>query len=168
MEYAGILETIAEVAIALAGFGGIAAGLGYRAGGTWSESDQARLLGMALVSLSVVFACLLPAVLHYMGVGAVWRWASLLLLPVPISGLLATRRQYAGGIPQDVSRVALVVASIAQIIAAILFLLEIVGLAGERAFGIYLGAVVLLLLQASVYFVRLLVSSFQPPSVRKR
>ena len=44
MESASVLESIAVVAIAFAGFGGIAAGLGYRARGTWSPDDQMRLI----------------------------------------------------------------------------------------------------------------------------
>jgi hypothetical protein len=39
MQYADILLNIAEIGIALAGFGRIAAGLGYRAHGEWSEQE---------------------------------------------------------------------------------------------------------------------------------
>ena len=56
MEPADILQTIAEIAMGLAGFGGIAAGLGYRARGEWRSDDQMRLIGMACTSLLVVFA----------------------------------------------------------------------------------------------------------------
>ena len=39
-----ILMTLAEVSIALAGFGGIVAGLGYRSKDNWSSRDKFRLL----------------------------------------------------------------------------------------------------------------------------
>ena len=59
--------------MALAGFGGIAAGLGYRTRGEWSDDDQIRLMGMAYTSLLVVFAALLPFVVHQLSDIVPWR-----------------------------------------------------------------------------------------------
>lgn len=77
MESGSILESIAEVAIALAGFGGIAAGLGYRARGDWSLHDQRRLAWLATFGLVVAFSCFLPAVAHHLGSPAPCEWPAL-------------------------------------------------------------------------------------------
>ena len=88
VESASVLESIAEVAIALAGFGGIAAGLGYRTRGSWSGDDQVRLMLLASAGLAVVFACFLPYVTHHLGSSAPWRLAGALFLVVALFGLL--------------------------------------------------------------------------------
>jgi len=89
MESGSVLESIAEVAIALAGFGGIAAGLGYRTRGEWSLQDQGRLIWLTALGLVVVFACFLPDVAHHLGSSAPLRVASALLLPITTFILLS-------------------------------------------------------------------------------
>ena len=161
MESTSVLESIAEVAIALAGFGGIAAGLGYRSRGTWSSDDQLRLMLLAGTGLAVVFACFLPYVTQNLGSAAPWRAASAVFLPFPLSTLLYTIWFFRRGLPAAYSRFAtwLVVGS--QVIVLGLLFSVALGYASPREFGFYLSASLLILFQASVFFVRLLATSFR-------
>ena len=169
VESASVLESIAEVAIALAGFGGIAAGLGYRARGSWSRDDQLRLMLLASAGLAVVFACFLPYVTYHLGSSAPWRLAGALFLVVVLFGLLYQvwffrRRitQFGNRIlPAAYSRIASWLVFTTQIVALALLFAVVLGYAGPREFGFYLSAVLLLLVQAALFFVRLLITSFR-------
>jgi hypothetical protein len=160
VESASVLESIAEVAIALAGFGGIAAGLGYRAREEWSSEDRLRLISLAVISLAVVFACFLPYVTHHLGSTAPWRMASALYLPMPTLGLVYQVWFARRGLPAGYSRIAALLVFAARISSSALLLTVALGYAGPREFGFYLSAVLLALFQASLFFVRLLVASF--------
>ena len=63
MENTQTLETIAEVAIALAGFSGIVAVLGQRSSGKWSPTERVRLRLLLEVSLLAVFLSFLPSLM---------------------------------------------------------------------------------------------------------
>ena len=161
MEPASVLESIAEVAIALAGFGGIAAGLGYRARGEWSPEDRYRLIVLASASLAVVFSCFLPYVAYHLGSSTPSRMASVVLLPIATFALLYQVWRNRRGLSAGYSRVAALLVFIAQILSSILLFTTALGYAGDRAFGFYLSAVLLTLFQASLFFIRLLVTSFR-------
>ena len=161
MESASILESIAEVGVALAGFGGIAAGLGYRTRGTWSPEDQVRLLWLAGYGLAVVFGCYLPYVTYHLGSTTPWRMASTLYLPIPAFGLFYTAWINRGGVPAGYSRIAMGLVFTAQITASALLLTAALGYAGPRVFGFYLCAILLMLLWAAIIFFRLLATSFR-------
>ena len=161
MESASVLESIAEVGIALAGFGGIAAALGHRARGIWSPEDRLRLILLASFSLGVVFACFLPYVTHHLGSTAPWRLASTLLLPGPTSALLYQVWLNRRGLPVGYSRIAASLLFTSLIGSSTLLLTAALGYAGPREFGFYLSAVLITLFQASLVFVRLLITSFR-------
>ena len=161
------LQSIAQVAIALAGFGGIAAGLGYRARGVWSEEDQTRLLGMTISSLIVVFACFVPSAVEHMGSSAPWRISGIPLLVVLVptcafSGHALVRRLRAGGlVPGGYSRLAGSLGMVAQILAIFLLSVLSLGRAAPHELGFYLSSVLFILFLASTLFVRLLIASFR-------
>ncbi len=78
MSDSDLLQTIAEIAIALAGFSGVVAFLGHRARGEWRSVDLFRfnqLLGGSFAALMFSFA---PILLFKMGVSEpnAWRWSS--------------------------------------------------------------------------------------------
>ncbi len=168
MESASILQTIAEVAVGLAGFGGIAAGLGYRTRGRWSEQDRLRLVGMVANSLAVVFGCLLPYAVHHLGVQHPWSLSGAVLALAPAWFLwLQWRRVFALARPARVKvqsgyNPALARAlALIHLTALLLFLVSAIGLPRpERAFGLYLAAVLLLLFSAAATFLRLLATAF--------
>lgn len=162
MESVGILETIAEVSIGMAGFGGIAAGLGYRARGKWSAEDRARLIVMVGVSLIIVFACLVPFVLYFSGVEQHWKIAAMILFPFQATVLAFQIWINRAGIPKGYHPLVAILSFIVQL-AAMWFLLKVIFYESnpENYFGQYLSVVVLLLVLASILFLRLLVTSFR-------
>ena len=168
MESAAILQTIAEVAVGLAGFGGIAAGLGYRVRGEWSDQDKTRLTGMAVSSLMVVFACLIPYAFHHLGLPAPWTFSSILLIWGPAWFLsIQVRQVYAWSRSRGLyiragfkPSFALMLTT-ANVLALLLLVVSSLGFTTpDRTFGIYLSAVLLLLFAAAANFLRLLRTSF--------
>lgn len=160
MESAGVLESIAEVSIALAGFGGIAAGLGYRARGDWTRDDQVRLIGLALFGLAVAFACFLPVLTSSLGSEAPFRTSSALFIFIPTCGVLFQVWLNRRGVPPGYSVLASLLNFVALLSASLLLLVILLGWAAEREFGFYLAAVLATLFHTSVVFVRLLITSF--------
>lgn len=91
MEHEGFLTTIAEVAIAIAGFSGIVAALGGRTEGEWSEPDRVRLRLLLVVSFNTVIGSFLPLFLFAAGVvEKTWRVTSAIWF-VYIAGTLLYR-----------------------------------------------------------------------------
>jgi hypothetical protein len=161
METSEVLLTVAEVAIALAGFGGIAAGLGYRSRGSWNEQDRFRLLVMVSVSLTIVFACLAPFTLQNAGVDAPWRIAGGLLLLVPIGNLVIQYRLFRHGMPPGFSvwtTLSILASNLGGMTFIVLILFDLTGKYAEE--GLYLAAVVLLLFSPAILFLRLIITSF--------
>lgn len=72
------LRSLSEVAVALAGFTGIVAVLGNRAGGRWGPLEWLRLRMLLEASLGVLFLSLIPGLLHELGAlrDAIWRVAN--------------------------------------------------------------------------------------------
>jgi hypothetical protein len=170
LESASILQAIAEVAIGLAGFGGIAAGLGYRARGAWSGQDRTRLIQMVVSSLAVVFACFLPYAVHHLGGQQPWSLSSAVLVLAPAWFLsFQWRRVFAQTRPSSVtvqsgfSRSLAIFLFLVNLGALLLFLISAFRLARPNlSFGLYLAAVMLLLVASAAVFVRLLSTSFGP------
>jgi hypothetical protein len=77
MEAEGILTTLAEVAIAIAGFSGIVVALQNRTV-VWSEMDELRFSMLLQVSFGGVLFSFVPIVLYLMHPSEpfVWRWSS--------------------------------------------------------------------------------------------
>ena len=75
MDEADLLQTLAEVGVAIAGFTGVVVVLGRRARGDWSPPEIQWLHMLLLSSLCVVFFALLPVVLENAGLAPalVWR-----------------------------------------------------------------------------------------------
>jgi hypothetical protein len=124
-----------------------------------------RLILLVAFSLAVVFACFLPYVTHYLGSTAPWRMASAFILPFPISVLLyqvwLDRWGTGGYSPGGYSRIAAWLLFTTLIASSALLSAATFGYAGPRGFGFYLSAVLITLFQASLVFVRLLITSFR-------
>ena len=69
------LTTVAEIAIAIAGFSGIAAVLGRHSEGEWAPVDVFRLRLLLRLSFAVVLFCFLPIVLSSASVAPKLTWA---------------------------------------------------------------------------------------------
>jgi hypothetical protein len=161
MEHVGVLQSIAEISVALAGFGGLTAGLGYRTRGDWSGDDRVRLFALVIISLSVVFACYLPSVASSLGSLAPWRIASAFFLLVPLSLLCGQAWMGRRGAPAGYSRAAIWLLFGIQVAALAPLSIVALGFASAKAHGLYLSATLLMLFDASVLFVRLLATSFR-------
>ena len=60
MDYQDLLQTLAEVSVALAGFSGVVSVFGRRHTGDWDPADRLHLSFMLETSLAVLFLSLLP------------------------------------------------------------------------------------------------------------
>jgi hypothetical protein len=64
MQSHDILQTIAEVAVALTGFSGVVVVLGPRGSGSWSREDLLQLRTLVEPSLVALFGSFLPGAIH--------------------------------------------------------------------------------------------------------
>ena len=87
--------------------------------------------------------------------------ASAFFLPVPAFLLLAVVSFNRRGVPAGYSRIAAGLFFISQLATSALLLTAALGYAGSREFGFYLCAVLLMLFLTSLFFVRLLITSFR-------
>jgi len=167
MESADILQGIAEVAIGLAGFAGIAAGLGYRARGSWSEPDRKRLVAVILFALGAIFACFCPYAIYHLGYKDPWAIASILCLFTPVRALY-TQYKIIRFSPTGYSWAAMFLLTSLEIAIMLLLLCVILGFGGEYDFGLYLTATLLTLGISSFLFYRLLETSFNDNVAKQR
>ena len=161
MESGEILTTIAEVSVALAGFGGIAAGLGYRSHGRWNDQDRIRLLIMVSVCLGIVFACLTPYTFEKVGLPDPWRVSSGLVTLIPISILIIQYRLFRRGLPEGFSLITTLSILASNVIGLTLLLVLAFGMfQNEAEEGFYILSILSLLVSPAILFLRLIITSF--------
>jgi len=168
VESASILQAIAEVAVGLAGFGGIAAGLGYRTRGDWSAQDRVRLVGLVGSSLFVILACFLPYAIHHLGLrppwflsGAVLSLAPVWLISVQWRKVFVQSRPGRVGVRSGYHPALAATMALVNLAALALFLATAIGASEvDNSFGLYLAGVLLLLLNAAISFLRMLTTAF--------
>jgi len=160
MEEASILLSIAEVGVGLAGFGGIAAGIGYRVSGKWLEHDRVRITWLILYSLAAVFSCFVPFAIFHLGVSEPWLLASCLLVVICLAALRTLIRIVTVNSGNGYSRPSIMAMVLIQLITLAVLLCILLGFTQESTFGFYLCAVLLNLLQAAFLFLRLLSTGY--------
>jgi len=74
MPYADEFRSLAEIAVALAGFTGIVVALERRSSPAYSGTNRARLRELLLASLGVLFFVFMPTLLAGAGVGDRWAY----------------------------------------------------------------------------------------------
>jgi len=161
LAYADALSTLAEVAIAIAGFSGIVSVFGRRSSGHWSPAERARLIGLLVMSFTAVFFSVVPFVLLSIPVSesTCWRSLSLLLaasrfvsMGVVLRVVLGERR-----IPAS-KREASLVTSVIFIAGDLLVVVALsVNAVGSGLLWPYLAAIVWVLAEAAVIFIRLVI-----------
>jgi hypothetical protein len=158
MDASDALATIAEIAIAVAGFSGVAAVLGRRSQGEWSPLDVFRLRSLLLSSLSIVIFCFLPIVLSLtvLESSLVWAlssgaWATWLAFTFATRSSQIRRITAATGDPID-RRYAIFILSI----GLVALLLHGANLLSFRVAWPYVAAATCLLIASFSYFFRLL------------
>ena len=160
MEGESILQTTAEVSVALAGFTGVVAAFGQRRG-HWTNLDTLRFQMMLTSSLAALVFSLLPLAVHYIGAKPAATWAI-------SSGLLASyyliwpsidvhrwRRSGTRFTPHFRLWVMLLLVFLAAV-ALVTQVLNALNIGLHRAFGPYLLGVCLLILICAIIFARLL------------
>ena len=160
MEGADVLLTIAELAVAFAGFASIVTLFQHRDPASWPASVPVRLRAMVEASLGTLYGALFPFLLHHMGLtgDALWRAASAAGLVgfayMSVSMLLRARPQLPSG--EMSTRFTYGLGAVALAIAALLAC-NVAGAPFPPGFGPYLAAVVYSLVVASFVFLRMIV-----------
>lgn len=155
-----VLLTLAEVAVAFAGFASVVAIFQARWTRTETPFDLFRFWIMLAFSLATLFFALMPLCLHFLGLGdaAVWRTSSLLLALFVVGNGLLIRRLIRRGVQAVVSSLTPALSVGANVTYAITLVAQVsnaLGLLGGPDFGLYLLGLLMLLLGAAVNFARL-------------
>jgi hypothetical protein len=165
-----VLHTLlgfAGVGATFAGFSGVVAVFGRRVHGEWLPEDLFRLQNLMFMSLSVCLLAFAPLVLTtwHLSAALMWALASLLLGVGSVVYLLCTRsasqrlrRDRPGLMPTWASALFIIALSV----AAILQLLNVVGLFFDPGAGPYLAGLLALLCIAALQFAFLVIRPLTP------
>lgn len=161
MEATDSLNTIAEVAIALAGFSGLAAVFRSQPFQAWAPRERFAFWLIFVCSLGALFFALIPSAFHYFGLSerVTWRSASLLMLlwiaGVLVAAVIADRRMNRTGHPRAWPFSWRVGAPTA-FLAAILQFMNAIGLVITPGPGPYYVALIAMLALGAMNFILLL------------
>ncbi len=165
MEGAGILELIAELAVAILGFSGIVTAV-FRFGDSgFTAVDRVRFFTMVLLGSLVVVLALLPFPVHYLGAGeqALWAWSSALGAATIFAMNRMVRRASGFSIRQaladpTVSRTAVMLGVVGTPGSVLVLVVASTGLVFAPSFAIYLIVLLFIFGNSLFAFVRLLQS----------
>ncbi len=145
-----LLFTLAEIAVAMAGFSAVVVVFRRRDQGGWAREDADRFNGMVLHSMASAFFCLLPSLLRVFTEepSQVWAVASTAIGVQILGHCVVVFR-----LPSSGSSTAGSLA--AGLAVALLSAMNVLGFGFEREFRPYLVAVLWHVLQAGVLFVML-------------
>jgi hypothetical protein len=157
---ADVLLTIAEVAVAFAGFASVVVLFQHRDPHRWPPAVVVRLRTMIEGSLVTLFSALLPCVLHQLGLAddPLWAASSLVLALAYVAfGAVVWQRSRAPLASGQLSRgFSATVGAISTLVLAAL-LLNAAGVVFLRASGAYLVGVTWTLVFASLMFLRVVI-----------
>ncbi|MEJ2132860.1 MAG: hypothetical protein P8Y95_14845, partial [Gammaproteobacteria bacterium] len=96
MEGESILETIAEISVAFAGFTGVVAAFGRGSAAPWTLGDRLRFRVMLSTSLAALLFALLPFILFHLGVRgeSLWTLSSVFLAAYLLGSAIVDMRVY--------------------------------------------------------------------------
>ncbi len=172
MENSDFLLTIAEIAVAFAGFASLVTALTERSDGEHPMVQATRFRGMVILSLTVVAFSLVPFVPLRLGASSAmsWRITSGLFLLATFGCMWRGAREMAAGraagVPNRPNAVLRSVVTFGGIcVSAVLLGANALGLfPSEISPGVYIVALLLFLLSAGVLFVALLFSRLGRPA----
>ena len=168
MDHAGILQLLAELAVAVLGFSGVVAVLGRRSSGEWTLVDRVRFFTMVRLTVSVLIFALLPFPLHSAGLTGetIWGWCSGIAALIVVLNLIVAfiDNAFARSVLTEpgTSRLAIAYIFISAPTAAALFAMNATGIGLQRSFTPYLVGTLLLFGAPVVLFIRLLHSAIGP------
>jgi hypothetical protein len=159
------LFTIAEIAVALAGFSAVIGVLGSRADRSDAQVDALRLQAMLESSLMVAFFALVPVLVTRFGVGtpSSWRISSVLFLlfAIPLEFLALSRTKNM----RDMTLARFNINTVNWCLslgADLIMLVVLLGLVGSHAGAFYLLAILALLTMSGLLFIQFAASTFVP------
>lgn len=160
MQGADVLLTIAEVAVAFAGFASIVVLFQHRDPAKWPQAVVVRLRTMIEGSLAALFSALFPFVLHHLGLPAkpLWALSSLVLAAgyVAFTGLV-WRRSRGPIARRELSRSFSASVGAISVFVFVMLVLNAADIVFHRGFGVYLVGVSWTLVFASLMFLRVVV-----------
>jgi hypothetical protein len=168
MDYAGVLQLLAELAVAVLGFSGIVAVLGRRSSGEWTHLDRFRFFTMIRLTASVLVLAVLPLPFHFAGLPevAIWGRCSGIAAVIVILNLAVTFLDGAWSksvlTAAETSRLAVAYSFASSFCALALFAANASGIGLERSFTPYLIATLLVFGAPVVLFIRLLYTAIGP------
>ena len=156
------LLTLAEIAIALAGFSGVVVAFGQR--GEMTPLDRWRFAALLSMSMSAAVLAVLPSVLNLLGISGpfLWRTSSAVYLCVAVlhasffsSRLLRTARES----DAPASRTFLVASFLLAALHIFLELLNVVGWPSSPNAALFISGLIVWLVLASVSFGSLVIGA---------
>lgn len=160
MEQTESLLSVAEIALGLAGFGGIFMALGAGTGAR-HPADSYRLILLLSTALSTLVLALLPVAFHFLGLAEepLWRLSSALLAAL-LATLLFTvyrlRRRHLEEIRDGEARFVAGVIWVVTVLVMVVAALDAAGLLGLRPGGAFLLGLLLLVAFGAYLFARML------------
>ena len=156
MDHLDLLQTLAEVAVALAGFSGVVTVFGRRHTGEWDPVDRLHLSFMLETSFAVLFLSILPFALLALDLSPRSTWATMsgvfaaFLVAVDAAAFFRWRR-----LPSDqrLGGIFLVCTSLGD---WSVFVLQLFNAFSAREFSLYFIGLIWLLFACALSFVRLL------------
>jgi hypothetical protein len=160
MQGADLLQTVAEVSVAFAGFTGVVLAFGRRADRPWSPMDVYRFRVLLGASLQALLLSLIPFLLHYAGASERTTWAaSSFLVCLLLLVVTAVDLRYLGPIREQIPRADRLLGVGIGVGFVFVFPVQIANVLGAFTTGsiaAYLGALIYYLAMSSLMFLRLL------------
>lgn len=170
MEAEPILGVFAQLAVFIVGLSGIVGVVGSRATGNWQIADHIRLWSMLASGFSLLFQAIFPLILHYFSLTpqAVWVGSSAVAALI-VCGQQCWRWILYKRVRADPAFNVFLwrFNSTLLIAAAVIFVLNAVGLGFKGTFAPYLLAMSLELTHSCTAFIRLLVVALPRTSWKK-
>lgn len=161
MEHTEALLAIAQIALGLAGFGGVFVAVGRSLNEARQPADTYRLVLLLSTALATLVLSLLPVALHALGLAApaLWRVSSALLAGL-LATLLAVFQRWRQRHLEEIQRgEAATVAKVIWVLATITVVAQASSAAGlihAREAGVFLVGLVFLVAFGSYLFARML------------
>ena len=158
MDYQDLLQTLAEVSVALAGFSGVVSVFGRRHTGDWDPADRLHLSFMLETSLAVLFLSLLPFAFLSVELSprSTWTIMSGIMAAYLVATFGAAAYRYRRLSSDQRTGVGPIYGFAMALGDLSVVILQLFNVFSAREFSFYLIGLIWLLLSCAVSFVRLL------------
>ena len=160
-----VLLTVAELAVAFAGFASIVVLFQHRDPSRWPAAVPVRLRAMVESSLGTLYGALMPFPLHAIGLEGETLWATssaAVIVALVVVGIVFYRRASPHLPSGELSRRFTLTIAAFTALVVLIQLGNAIGFPFGSGFGLYLIAVLWALLVASIMFLRMVVRPILP------